>query len=105
MLMNKPLAYADAWLSRTFGDLIADPGFRRDVLLIITFDEDGTKLPLLHRRPNRVYTAFWGDSLIPGSVPDAYNHYDLLRTLEAIFNVEPMNTGDSRATVIGGIWR
>ena len=83
-----------------------DPLFRRDVLLIVTFDENDAKLSSIRRNANNlVYTVFWGDSVIPGRVDDVYDHYDLLRTIEEILQVKPMADGDGNAVVIGGIWR
>src|SRR5437870_11150368 len=102
---DQPISFADQWLEKNFVNLIDDPVFRRDVLLIVTFDENDAKFPYLHRHDNRIYTVFWGDSVIPGQVDEIYSHYDLLRTIEAIFSVAPMAKGDRDATVIGGIWR
>jgi hypothetical protein len=101
------LADADAWLQRIFGPLLVDPEFRRDVILIVTFDEDATRPPYLSRHTdNRVYAALWGDSVVPGDVTAAaYNHYDLLRTVERILGIEPMTENDRNARAIGGIWR
>jgi hypothetical protein len=104
---DKPLAVADRWLESVVAPLLADPGFTKDVLLIITFDEDDTKWPYIHnRRNNHIYTAFLGDSVIPGSVVNTpYDHYDLLRTIEEIFHVPPIADGDTNANVMTGMWQ
>ena len=103
---DQPLSRADEWLARIFEPLLADPAFFRDVLLIITFDEDDANWPYLrNRRNNHIYMVFFGESVIPGTVKTSYDHYDLLRTIEEILHVQPMGTGDANATVIGGIWR
>ncbi len=96
---DQPLAFADQWLSQTFGPMMTDD-FRRSTLLIVTFDEaDG------HTRPNHVYTALWGAGVRPGSVShDVYDHYDLLRTIEAIFGLAPLETA-SPSRPISGIWK
>jgi len=100
------LAVADAWLNKQLGPFLDDPEFRRDVVLIVTFDEDGTRAPYLsHRKDNRVYAALWGRSVLPGDIAIAYNHYDLLRTIERILAVQPMAEHDRDARAIGGIWR
>jgi len=104
---DKPLRDADAWLERSFADLIKDPTFRRDVLLIVTFDEagKGNWFARLAGNDNRVFTVLWGEDVLPGEVKTRYDHYDLLRTIEAIFDVAPMAAGDAGARPIGGIWR
>jgi len=102
---NKPLRDADAWLERNFAGLIADPEFRRDVLLIVTFDESDRKWWHFWGDRDRVFAVLWGEDVIPGEVRSRYDHYDLLRTIEAIFDVAPMATGDAKARPIGGIWR
>lgn len=97
---DQPLRFADQWLRQTFVPLMNEE-FRRSTLLIVTFDEDDGHL----RRPNRVYTVLWGAGVRPGAVSnDVYDHYDLLRTIEAIFGLPPLRTpGVARA--ISGIWR
>src|SRR5438132_1672407 len=35
---DQPISFADQWLEKNFVNLIDDPVFRRDVLLIVTFD-------------------------------------------------------------------
>ena len=103
---DRPISEADQWLEKNFAPLTDDPLFRRDVLLIVTFDENDAKLSYIRRNANNlVYTVFWGDSVIPGRVDDVYDHYDLLRTIEEILQVKPMADGDGNAVVIGGIWR
>ena len=97
---DRPLAFADQWLSQTFGPLLTDD-FRRTTLLFVTFDEDDSHT----KRPNHIYTALWGAGIRPGSVShDVYDHYDLLRTIEAIFALDPLPTA-APARPIAGIWR
>jgi len=103
---NKPLSDADAWLAEQFRPLLNDEEFRRDVLMIVTFDENSAQWPYFHRGDNRVYTVLWGADIIAGTdVKTVYDHYDLLRTIEAIFDVAPMSKGDAKAHAIGGVWR
>lgn len=101
---DKPLRDADAWLEKNFAALIDDPDFRREVLLIVIFDEGDGKWWHLPGDHDRVYAVLWGDDVIPGDVHARYDHYDLLRTIEAIFDVAPMATGDAQARPISGIW-
>lgn len=102
---DKPLRDADAWLGKYFAPLLKDPRFRRDVLLIVTFDESDRKWWRFWRGRDRVYTVLSGDDVIAGEVNTRYDHYDLLRTIEAIFDIAPMSTEDAKARPIGGIWR
>jgi hypothetical protein len=37
-------------------------------------------------------------------VNERYDHYDMLRTIEDNFGLQPINSGDSKARVITGIW-
>ena len=97
---DQPLAFADRWLKQTFGPLMTED-FRRSTLLVITFDEDEGH----GKRPSHIYTALWGAGVRPGAVSnDVYDHYDLLRTIEAIFSLEALPTAKP-ARAIGGIWR
>lgn len=102
---DKPLRDADTWLERNFSDLIKDPDFRRNVLLIVTFDESDSTWLDRFTDGNKVFTVLWGDDILPGDVKAAYDHYDLLRTIEAIFDLAPLSTGDAKARPIGGVWR
>jgi len=94
------VAVADAWLRERFEPLLADPNFMDGLLFIVTFDEG--RIP----GPNRVYCAFAGAGVRPGSVSFArYDHYDLLRTIEEIFHTGTLQRLDDLAKVIGDIWR
>jgi hypothetical protein len=100
---DQPLRVADEWLEENFRDLLEDAEFKRDVILIVTFDENDARWPYLKRNDNKVYTALWGDHVIRGKVETVYDHYDLLRTIEAIFDLSPMSEEDRNARVIEGI--
>lgn len=94
------VAYADEWLKKTFGNLLQNPEFMKEMLFIVTFDEAGWL------GPNQVYTAFYGDSVIPGGVSqNPYDFYSLLRTWEEGFGLDSLNQQDARAIPITGIWR
>ena len=97
---NTSVAFADAWLRSRFEPLLADPNFSDGLLLIVVFDEG--KVP----GPNRVYCAFLGAGVRPGSVSfTRYDHYDLLRTIEQIFRTGSLHRLDESARVISDIWR
>lgn len=96
------LISADAFLRRWVPRIVAAPAFRRDGLLVITFDEgtDATACCGEQGLPNgpppgmygagggRVGTVLLSPFIKPGTVSSMpYNHYSLLRTLEDIFGV------------------
>ena len=72
----------------------------KDMLFVVTFDES---------RPfggNRIYTVFYGDGVVAGSVSDRpWNHYSLLRTIEEAFGLGTLGLQDQRAEPVRGIWR
>jgi hypothetical protein len=89
---------ADRWLASTFGPLLQDPRFRRNTLLVVTFDEG--------QRGNHVYTVVSGDAVAPGSTSSAaYDHFSLLRTTEQVLGVGNLGQADATAPVITGIWQ
>jgi hypothetical protein len=95
------VAYADNWLSSYFGPLMQDPGFMKDMLLIITFDEDDKSTST-----NQIYTALYGPAVAGGSVSASpYDHYSLLRTIEDTFGLGTLGKNDDTAAPITGIWK
>jgi hypothetical protein len=94
------VAYADRWFTASFVPLLSNPKFMRDMLVIATFDESG----LLGG--NKIYTALYGDSVIPGSTSAiGYDHYSLLRTIEETLGVGSLGLHDASSAPITGIWR
>lgn len=97
---NTSVAYADQWLSKTFGPMLKDPRFMKDMLLIVTFDEGG------RTGDNQIYISFNGPSVAPGkSSGTRYDTYSLLRTIEEGFGLGSLGQNDAKATAITGIWR
>jgi len=93
--------FADEWYARTFGPLLQNPTFMKGMLLVTTFDEahptDGS---------NRIYTSFYGAGVKAGSVSGArYDHYSLLRTLEAFWGLDSLGYQVPAAKVIDGVWK
>ncbi|HVP34416.1 MAG TPA: alkaline phosphatase family protein, partial [Steroidobacteraceae bacterium] len=101
----------DAFLKAWVPILLAAPAFRADGLLVITFDEsdgegpDGSsaccgeqRLPGARYRPGingpgggRIGAVVLSPFVRPGTVSDVpYNHYALLRTIEALFGLPPL---------------
>jgi hypothetical protein len=93
------VAYADHWLSTTFGPLLQDPKFMKGLLFIVTFDESKSYL----FGGNHVLTILVGDSVKPGTTLDAnYTHYSLLRLVEDEFALGSLGQNDAHAVVITG---
>ena len=93
-------AVADKWLAHKFGPLLLDSKFMNDLLVVVTFDEGE------HDASNKVFTAFFGAGVKPGSVSDTeYSHYSLLRTVEDALGLGTLGENDEKATSIGGIWQ
>lgn len=89
------------WFENIFGRMLVDERFYKDLLLIVTFDE--SRLLSLE---NHIYTVFWGESVVSGLKTNVrYDHYDLLRTIEELFNLGTLGREDSKAKMIEGIWR
>ena len=104
------LPYASDWLRRflTHGgyaprdadDSYEITGFPPRTLIVVTFDESGRR-----SAPNRIYTALWGDMICPHTVSRrAYNHYNVLSTIEQNFDLEPLADGDRDARPIDDVW-
>lgn len=93
--------FADRWLAKTFGPLLKDPAFTKDLLLVFTFDEDSNA-----GGNNRILTILYGAGVAPGTVSkDRYDHYSLLRTVEDRFGLGTLGLNDAAATPISGVWR
>ncbi len=94
------VAYADRWFSSTFSPLIQDRHFIQDLLLITTFDERESA------GKNQIYTAFYGDSVLPGArFVNRADHYSLLRLAEDALGLGGLGKKDAQAALITGIWK
>ena len=95
------VAYADRWLSATFGPLLQDPRFTKGLLFVVTFDESERDI----FSGNLVATILLGDAVAPGTTLNAhYDHYSLLRLAEDMLGLGSLGRGDARAAVITG-WK
>ena len=93
-------AYADHWLQGTFGNFLADRDLRGDLLFVVTYDESETYTN------NHILTVFYGEGVKSGVVSNQYyNHYSLLRTVEAAWNLGQLKSGDEKAAPITDIWK
>jgi Phosphoesterase family len=92
------LGTASTWL-KNFLENWFPPDARKGTLVVVTFDEGESP----EKATNHIYTVFLGDMIKKGPVTHRYNHFDVLRTIEANFGLQPLNSDDAKATVIGDI--
>jgi phosphatidylinositol-3-phosphatase len=90
-----PVATGDTWASKNLPKLIAwDKA--NDGVLILTFDEnDGSP-------GNQIATILIGN-VNPGQYSQTANHYNVLRTIEDVFGVKPLNNAASADDIKGVI--
>ena len=94
------VAYADKWLQKTFDRKFNDARFMKDMLVIVTFDEDDNK------HGNHIYTVLLGDSVIAGARSGTrYDFYSLLRTIEDAFALGNLGQKDALAKPVSGVWK
>ncbi len=86
----------DEWLKENISKY-ADWAMKHNSLLIITYDEDNMT------SKNHIPTIFAGPMVKPGENNITVNHYDLLRTIEAMYKLSP--SGKNDGSVIEGIWK
>jgi hypothetical protein len=92
---------ADRWLAKEFGPRFSDPKFMKDLLVVVTFDES-----LQYNAPNQILTLFLGSNVIPGSEVTAQtNSYDVLKTIEDVYDLGNLGRGDAQGKAITGIWK
>jgi acid phosphatase len=75
------VATGDAWLKANI-DAYAQWAKTHNSLLIVTFDEDDYSTST-----NLIPTVMVGTSIVPGSYRERIDHYNVLATIEAIFNL------------------
>jgi acid phosphatase len=90
------VAAGDTWLSAQIPALLAAPAFtEQNSLLVITWDEDDNA-------PGNQVATFVIAAGVPAGFRStvAYNHYSLLRTVEAAWGLAPLTTNDGQAAVM-----
>jgi acid phosphatase len=98
------VAFAGAWV-RKFLESTFTESLRKGTLVVVTFDESGGNTD------NRIYTLFLGDMVKEASQQDPkalavhYTHYNVLRTIEDNFGLEPLTENDRAAAPITDIWK
>jgi acid phosphatase len=92
------LAKASAWLQKFLGNNTFPPR----TLTVVTFDESKGSNP-----ENKIYTVFLGDMVKPDpdGYPTNYNHFNVLRTIEDNFGLQPLAEGDRQARPITEVWK
>jgi phosphatidylinositol-3-phosphatase len=97
-----PLRQFDTFLRREVPRIEASPAFRRNGLILITYDEWGDATP----RNHRVAFLAIGPQVRPGIYrATGFSHYSLLRTLEDGFGVHGHLRNAATARPISQIWR
>ncbi len=88
---------ADSWLQSQLGGY-AQWALTHNSLLILTWDEDDSG------SGNHIATIFVGSAVKPGQYSESINHYTVLRTVEAMYGLSPINNS---ATVnpITDVWQ
>ncbi len=86
----------DQWLKENLA-AYAEWAKTHNSLLIVTFDEDDFKLV------NHIPTFFTGAGVIPGKYNEKINHYNVLHTIEAMYNLTIEDT--TNTDIITDIWK
>jgi hypothetical protein len=98
------VSVAGAWVKK-FLDSTFTEQMRKGTLVVVTFDESGGN------EDNRIFTLFLGDMVKDASQQDPnalgkrYTHYNVLRTIEDNFGLEPLTANDREAAPITDIWK
>jgi phosphatidylinositol-3-phosphatase len=87
----------DTWLSDNMSNYVTW-ALSNDSLLIVTWDEDdGTD-------NNHIPTIFVGQPVNPGQYDETINHYNVLRTVEAMYGLKPM-ANEKTVKPITDVWQ
>jgi hypothetical protein len=98
-----PLGAAEVWLKSFLNPLLADEQLMKDTLIVLTFDESGEQSK---QGENHIYTLFLGGMVKPSeTVNTHYNHFNVLRTIEDNFGLQPMADGDGCSRPIVEAWK
>lgn len=89
----------DAWLAERVPKILGSTAFAGNSLLVITFDEG-------RGSDNSVVTVFAGPAARRGVGSSvAYTHYSLLRTIGAVWGLDPLTGNDAGAPVMSDLLR
>lgn len=118
------LVTADQWLSTWVPKILASPAFKKDGLLVVTFDEADTESPdgaaaccgegpgpnsplpgIYGMGGGRTGTVLVSPFLAPGTLNNTgYNHYSLLRTIENTFGLAPLGYAETARGFGYDVW-
>jgi phospholipase C len=103
-----PVRVADAWLRRLVGDLHANPVWRQDTRLVVTFDEstrhDARSCCAGLARGGRIPTIVTGPRVPQGRDATPSTHYSLLRSIEAAYRLPLLgHAGDPATATISAV--
>jgi phosphatidylinositol-3-phosphatase len=91
------VAAGDAWLRQHLG-AYAEWCMDHNSLLVVTFDEDNGRFG------NRIPTIFLGERIVSGRYDRRIDHYNVFRTILAMYDLPPL-AESAFAAPIRGIWR
>lgn len=91
------IATADNWLQRNIGPY-AQWASAHNSLLIVTWDEDDNS------GANHILTLFAGSHIHAGQYAETIDHYDVLRTIEALEGVSFTNNA-AQGSTIADVWQ
>jgi Phosphoesterase family len=101
---NTTVDVAGAWVKKFLHDTFPEK-VRQGTLVVVTFDESAGN------SDNRIYTLFLGDMVRDPKQQDPkmlgryYTHYNVLRTIEDNFGLQPLTANDRAAEAITSIWK
>ena len=90
------IAMCDAWMQSNL-DGYVQWCINNNSLFIVTFDEDNTQ------QNNHIPTFFLGANINPGSYSQPVTHYNILRTIEELYQL-PYIGASADSTALQGIW-
>lgn len=86
------IVQSDTWVKKNLKQLI-DWTKSHNSLFILTFDEDNDL------QGNHIVTLFYGEMVKGGSYNEKVNHYSLLRTVEAMYNLPFVGESKTASTI------
>jgi hypothetical protein len=93
---NCPVSTGDAWAKTHLADYVSWAR-SHDSLLVVTFDEDDDSAA------NHIPTFLVGPMVRAGTSAQRTDHYRILRTIEAMYGLEPLGAA-AGTTPLAGIW-
>ena len=97
---NTDIAYANRWYEKAFGQLIENPSFMKDMVLVTTFDEGS-----FSNTKNQIYTSIIGPNVNSVKIDEKLNLYSLLKLVEDNWQLGNLGREDAKAPEIPNIWK